>query len=57
MGYILVSVASGILFGILDGVINANPLAQLAAIDLALRPFYTGIGQGKAERWKTLPRC
>jgi len=26
--YILVSVVSGILFGILDGVINANPLAQ-----------------------------
>jgi hypothetical protein len=28
MGYIIVSVVSGILFGILDGVINANPLAQ-----------------------------
>ena len=27
-GYIVVSVISGILFGILDGVINANPLAQ-----------------------------
>jgi hypothetical protein len=26
--YCIVSVASGILFGILDGVINANPLAQ-----------------------------
>ena len=26
--YIIVSVASGILFGILDGVINSNPLAQ-----------------------------
>lgn len=26
--YILVSVAGGILFGILDGTINANPLAQ-----------------------------
>jgi hypothetical protein len=26
--YILISVISGILFGILDGVINANPLAQ-----------------------------
>ena len=26
--YIFVSVVSGILFGILDGVINANPLAQ-----------------------------
>jgi len=26
--YILVSIASGILFGILDGLINANPLAQ-----------------------------
>src|SRR5512135_2458617 len=26
--YIVVSIASGILFGILDGVINANPLAQ-----------------------------
>ena len=26
--YILVSIVSGILFGILDGVINANPLAQ-----------------------------
>jgi hypothetical protein len=26
--YVLVSVGSGILFGILDGVINANPLAQ-----------------------------
>jgi hypothetical protein len=28
IGYIIVSLASGILFGILDGVINANPLAQ-----------------------------
>ena len=28
IGYIVVSVVSGILFGILDGVINANPLAQ-----------------------------
>ncbi len=28
IGYIIVSVVSGILFGILDGVINANPLAQ-----------------------------
>ena len=28
IGYISVSVVSGILFGILDGVINANPLAQ-----------------------------
>ncbi len=28
IGYIVVSVASGILFGILDVVINANPLAQ-----------------------------
>ena len=28
LGYILVSAVSGILFGILDGVINANPLAQ-----------------------------
>jgi hypothetical protein len=28
VGYILVSIVSGILFGILDGVINANPLAQ-----------------------------
>lgn len=27
-GYILVSVISGILFGLLDGLINANPLAQ-----------------------------
>jgi len=27
-GYLIVSVVSGILFGILDGVINANPLAQ-----------------------------
>ena len=26
--YILVSLAGGLLFGILDGVINANPLAQ-----------------------------
>jgi hypothetical protein len=26
--YIVVSVVSGILFGVLDGVINANPLAQ-----------------------------
>ncbi len=26
--YLLVGVASGILFGILDGVLNANPLAQ-----------------------------
>ncbi len=28
MSYILVSIVSGILFGVLDGVINANPLAQ-----------------------------
>jgi hypothetical protein len=28
IGYIVVSVVSGILFGILDGAINANPLAQ-----------------------------
>jgi hypothetical protein len=28
IGYIIVSVVSGILFGILDGVINANPLAH-----------------------------
>ena len=27
-GYIIISVISGILFGLLDGVINANPLAQ-----------------------------
>src|SRR5512136_1230299 len=27
LGYIIVSVVSGILFGVLDGVINANPLA------------------------------
>lgn len=27
-GYLIVSVVSGVLFGILDGVINANPLAQ-----------------------------
>jgi len=26
--YIVVSIASGVLFGILDGLINANPLAQ-----------------------------
>ncbi len=26
--YLIVSIVSGILFGILDGVINANPLAQ-----------------------------
>ena len=26
--YIIVSIAGGILFGVLDGVINANPLAQ-----------------------------
>jgi hypothetical protein len=26
--YILVSVSSGILFGVMDGIINANPLAQ-----------------------------
>jgi len=26
--YLIVSVVSGILFGVLDGVINANPLAQ-----------------------------
>lgn len=26
--YIIVSIASGVLFGILDGLINANPLAQ-----------------------------
>jgi hypothetical protein len=28
IGYIICSVVSGILFGILDGVINANPLAR-----------------------------
>jgi len=28
VGYVVVSVVSGILFGILDGVTNANPLAQ-----------------------------
>ena len=28
VGYIIVSVVSGILFGILDGAININPLAQ-----------------------------
>jgi hypothetical protein len=28
VGYIVVSIISGILFGVLDGVINANPLAQ-----------------------------
>ena len=27
-GYLIVSIVSGILFGILDGVIHANPLAQ-----------------------------
>jgi len=27
-GYIIISIISGILFGLLDGVINANPLAQ-----------------------------
>lgn len=27
-GYIIVSVASGILFGVLDGLINANPMAR-----------------------------
>ena len=28
IGYIIVSIISGILFGVLDGVTNANPLAQ-----------------------------
>ena len=28
IGYIIVSIISGMLFGVLDGVINANPLAQ-----------------------------
>gem|GEM_PF-6004375 len=28
IGYIIVSIASGVLLGILDGVINANPLAR-----------------------------
>lgn len=28
IGYIVVGIVSGLLFGILDGVINANPLAQ-----------------------------
>jgi hypothetical protein len=28
IGYIIISVISGILFGLLDGVINANPVAQ-----------------------------
>ena len=27
-GYLIVSLVSGVLFGVLDGVINANPLAQ-----------------------------
>ena len=26
--YIIVSIASGVLFGAMDGLINANPLAQ-----------------------------
>jgi len=26
--YIIISIISGILFGVLDGIINANPLAQ-----------------------------
>ncbi len=29
MGYIVISIVSGVLFGILDGLINANPLAQM----------------------------
>ncbi len=28
LGYIIISVVSGVIFGVLDGVINANPLAQ-----------------------------
>jgi hypothetical protein len=28
IGYIIVSIVSGVLFGVLDAVINANPLAQ-----------------------------
>lgn len=28
IGYIIISIISGILFGVLDGVIHANPLAQ-----------------------------
>jgi len=28
ISYIIVSIVSGILFGVMDGVINANPLAQ-----------------------------
>lgn len=28
IGYIIVSIISGILFGVMDGLINANPLAQ-----------------------------
>ena len=28
IGYVIVSIISGILFGVLDGVIHANPLAQ-----------------------------
>jgi hypothetical protein len=27
-GFIIISIISGVLFGVLDGVINANPLAQ-----------------------------
>jgi hypothetical protein len=34
VAYLIVSIASGILFGFLDGVINANALAPQALRDL-----------------------
>lgn len=44
--YILISVISGILFGILDGLINANPLAQrlLAVYKPIARTFINPLG-------------
>lgn len=35
--YIIISIASGLLFGIMDGVINANPIAQ--RLFIAYRPI------------------
>jgi hypothetical protein len=43
--YVIVSVASGLLFGILDGVLNANPLAQklFAAYKPIARPSVNAV--------------
>jgi len=44
-GYLIVSIASGILFGIMDGVINANPLAQ------KLYEVISPLREHRSNRW------